>query len=99
MPMKDIDSAYAQMRNVWETPEDAMQQDYSEPMRTLLKNSVLLFTESGDGYGGLLLGYEEILAARKIFSYLIFDSGAVELDSWSSRRGIDNRQYPAGRKA
>jgi len=54
MPMKNIDNAYAQMRNVWGTPEDAMQEDYSESMRTLLRKSVLLFTETGDGYGGLL---------------------------------------------
>jgi hypothetical protein len=53
-PISQIDNAYVQMLKVWGTPEDALQEDYSESFRALLKTSVLLFTESGDGYSGLL---------------------------------------------
>ncbi|GAA0716658.1 hypothetical protein [Dokdonella soli] len=49
----DVADAYTQMRKVWGTPEDAMQSDYSESMQKTLKASTLLFTEVGDGYGGL----------------------------------------------
>lgn len=52
--VKDIDNAYVQMRRNWGTPEEAMQTDYSAAFRKMLKESVLLFTEVGDGLGGLI---------------------------------------------
>jgi hypothetical protein len=54
MGVNELHDAYTQMRQVWGTPEEAMQSDYSEKFRTMLKQSTLLFTEVGDGYGGLL---------------------------------------------
>jgi hypothetical protein len=54
MAAGELDDAYAQMLHVWGTPEEAMQSDYSEKFRDVLKHSTLLFTEVGDGYGGLL---------------------------------------------
>lgn len=53
-PITDVDDAYTQMRQIWGTPENAMQEDYSEAFRAVLKQSTLLSTEVGDGYGGLL---------------------------------------------
>lgn len=54
MKAEDLADAYTQMVHVWGTPEDAMQSEYSKPFQTMLRNSTLLFTEVGDGYGGLL---------------------------------------------
>lgn len=54
MPITELDDAYTQMRQTWGTPEEAMQEDYSDAFRAVLKQSTLLFTEVGDGYGGLL---------------------------------------------
>ncbi|MEO8672101.1 MAG: SMI1/KNR4 family protein [Tahibacter sp.] len=54
MGVDDINDAYTQMLKVWGTPEAAMQDDYNENFRAVLKTSTLLFTEVGDGYGGLL---------------------------------------------
>jgi hypothetical protein len=50
----EIENAYDQMRHVWGTPDEAMVEEYSEAMRSVLKKSVLLYHEAGDGYGGLL---------------------------------------------
>jgi len=54
MSVDELNDAYTQMVKVWGTPEDAMQKEYSEKFRAALKASTLLFTEVGDGYGGLL---------------------------------------------
>jgi len=54
MTVDELNEAYTQMVKLWGTPEDAMQSEYSEKFRAVLKISVLLFTEVGDGYGGLL---------------------------------------------
>lgn len=48
-----IDDAGTQMRKVWGTPDEAMKADYSEKQRANLRASTLLFSEAGDGYGGL----------------------------------------------
>lgn len=53
MRAADIADADTQMRKVWGTPEDAMQESYSDQARANLRASTLLFTEVGDGYGGL----------------------------------------------
>lgn len=53
MPVGKIADADTQMRQVWGTPEDAMRRDYSDQERANLRASTLLFTEVGDGYGGL----------------------------------------------
>lgn len=54
MPLDEIHDAYTQMLKVWGTPEEGMQSDYSREFQTVLRHSTLLFTEVGDGYGGLL---------------------------------------------
>ncbi|MGN6521244.1 MAG: hypothetical protein ACTHK2_17685 [Dokdonella sp.] len=46
--------AYSAILKDWGTPAEAMQEDYSPKMQELLKSSTLLFTEVGDGLGGLL---------------------------------------------
>jgi hypothetical protein len=53
MSIEDVADADTQMRKVWGTPEDAMQESYSDKARANLRASTLLFTEVGDGYGGL----------------------------------------------
>jgi len=49
----DIADAYTQMRQNWGTPEEAMKSDYSASEQAVLRASTLLFTEVGDGLGGL----------------------------------------------
>jgi hypothetical protein len=49
----DVADAYIQMRKDWGTPEAAMQSDYSASEQIALRASTLLFTEVGDGLGGL----------------------------------------------
>lgn len=53
MRVADVADADTQMRKVWGTPEEAMQESYSDKARANLRASTLLFTEVGDGYGGL----------------------------------------------
>jgi hypothetical protein len=53
MAIEDVADADTQMRKVWGTPEDAMRESYSDKARANLRASTLLFTEVGDGYGGL----------------------------------------------
>lgn len=53
MPIEQIADADTQMRMVWGTPEEAMRESYSDKQRANLRASTLLFTEVGDGYGGL----------------------------------------------
>lgn len=50
----DLDNAYAMMINVWETPKEELDRGISKGTKDLLQKSTLLFTEVGDGYGGLL---------------------------------------------
>ena len=45
---------YGAIIHDWGTPEAAMSEDYSPAMQKLLRASTLLFTEVGDGLGGLL---------------------------------------------
>ena len=45
---------YSAIVKDWGTPEAAMAEDYGPRMQTFLKASTLLFTEVGDGLGGLL---------------------------------------------
>ncbi|WP_395683978.1 hypothetical protein [Dokdonella sp.] len=46
--------AYGAIVTDWGTPESAMTDDYSPKMQELLRASTLLFTEVGDGLGGLV---------------------------------------------
>ncbi len=48
-----IADADAQMRKDWGTPEAAMASEFSEKQRAALRASTILFTEVGDGLGGL----------------------------------------------
>jgi hypothetical protein len=52
-PIGSVNDADTQMRTLWGTPEEAMRESYSEARRTALRASTLLFTEAGDGFGGL----------------------------------------------
>lgn len=52
-PIGSIDDADTQMRKLWGTPEEAMRESYSDARRAGLRASTLLFTEVGDGLGGL----------------------------------------------
>lgn len=51
--IEQVADADTQMRTVWGTPAEAMKEAYSEQSRANLRASTLLFTEVGDGYGGL----------------------------------------------
>lgn len=53
MSIDDVDDADSQMVAVWGTPEEAMASSYGEKQRANLRASTLLFTEVGDGLGGL----------------------------------------------
>lgn len=53
MSIEHVDDADTQMVKVWGTPEEAMASDYGEQQRANLRASTLLFTEVGDGLGGL----------------------------------------------
>ena len=53
-PADRLRDAYSAMLEDWGTPAEAMQREYSPKMQELLKSSTLLFTEVGDGLGGLL---------------------------------------------
>ncbi|HEY6940176.1 hypothetical protein [Dokdonella sp.] len=50
----DLRDAYGAIVKDWGTPEAAMREDYSPDMQEFLRASTLLFTEVGDGLGGLL---------------------------------------------
>lgn len=48
-----LNSAWTQMLRVWETPENELKR-LPPRIRELLRSSVILFTEVGDGYGAML---------------------------------------------
>ena len=54
MDATDIADADTQMRKSWGTPDEAMAREYSPKQRERLRASTILFTEVGDGLGGLL---------------------------------------------
>jgi hypothetical protein len=54
MRADEIEVAYAQMIHVWGTPEPALAEEYDAKFIEELRHGVLLYTEVGDGYGGLL---------------------------------------------
>ena len=53
MSLEQIADADTQMRKYWGTPEEAMASEFSEKQRAVLRASAILFTEVGDGFGGL----------------------------------------------
>lgn len=53
-PVASIADSYTTMLHVWETDESDLIDSYSPAMLELLKASTLLYTEVGDGLGGLL---------------------------------------------
>jgi len=74
----DLRDAYGAIVKDWGTPEAAMQEDYSPKMQELLKASTLLFTEVGDGLGGLLYRPPPTKAC-----------GAQGIYYWTSQEGGD----------
>jgi len=52
--VSSLRDAYSAIVKDWGTPESSMADDYSPAMQDLLHASTLLFTEVGDGLGGLL---------------------------------------------
>lgn len=52
-PIGSVADADTQIRTLWGTPEEAMRESYSDARRAGLRASTLLFTEVGDGLGGL----------------------------------------------
>jgi hypothetical protein len=54
MPPAALNDALTQMRREWGTPDYALQRLPKET-QSFYKSGVILFTEAGDGYGGLLM--------------------------------------------
>lgn len=52
-PIAQITDALTQIRTQWGTPEAALNEEYSDAQQAALKSSTLLFTEVGDGLGGV----------------------------------------------
>jgi len=77
-PIGSVNDADTQMRKLWGTPEEAMRESYSEARRADLRASTLLFTEVGDGLGGLR--YRP--APTKV-------CGSRDLYEWVSQEGSD----------
>ena len=53
MRAEQIDNSYEQMVKDWGTPREEMEK-LSPEMKKFLKESVILFTEAGDGYGAVI---------------------------------------------
>ena len=47
-------NGYAQMEHDWGTPRAALEKELSAEERAFYRSGTILFTEAGDGYGGLL---------------------------------------------
>jgi hypothetical protein len=80
-PVGELTDSYTFMRRNWGTPEAAMQAEYSPRMQEFLKTSTLLFTEVGDGLGGLLFRPPPTKACgdRGTYYWTSQEGGSVDL--------------------